>query len=252
MQGAGKSPELFERPILKMGRYLFQLPWMTSVQNNSSAAINNLRRLGARRAEANSETARVELQLAEHLRERGFYVVPNYQPARTATADPGEIDLICSRDGHLLVLEVKSTYLRRSQKEAWLHKTTTLRKAGLQLRRKVDAVKTALANDMDLVSGLGLVSGLDVCEVRGWIVDTSLEHDHELFLGFLKVSVEEMLIALRDDHHFLCDPEGWFSIQEIEPRPSSSATLYPDGFSGSRFIDVIERELVWKGSAIGA
>ena len=36
-------------------------------------------------------------------------------------------------------------------------------------------------------------------QTHGWIVDTSIECDHECFNGFLKISVEEMIIALRDD-----------------------------------------------------
>jgi len=34
-----QKPELCELPILKMGRYLFQLPWIAALQNNSTAAI---------------------------------------------------------------------------------------------------------------------------------------------------------------------------------------------------------------------
>jgi hypothetical protein len=49
--------------MLKMGRYLFQLPWMMAVQNNATAAINNLRRLGARRGDARDETRRIEQRL---------------------------------------------------------------------------------------------------------------------------------------------------------------------------------------------
>ncbi|WP_210397367.1 hypothetical protein [Motiliproteus sediminis] len=251
-QGGTKSPELFERPILKMGRYLFQLPWMTSVQNNSSAAINNLRRLGARRAEARDETARIEQRLAEQLRGHGFSVLPNYQPVRTADDDPGEVDLICFRDGHVLVLEVKSTYLRRSLKDAWLHKVTTLRKAGLQLRRKVDAVTVALDSDRELASSLGIEEGKAVQDVRGWIVDTSLEHDHEHFSGFLKISVEEILIALRDDRHLLNDPAGMFAANGPSNSSESSVvtSLYPNDFSAERFINVIENGLVWESCEV--
>jgi len=43
---SGLHPELFERPILKLGNLLIQLPWLVGLQNNSTAAINNLRRLG--------------------------------------------------------------------------------------------------------------------------------------------------------------------------------------------------------------
>lgn len=52
----GLHPELFERPALRFGKTLVQLPWIVGMQNNSSAAINNLRRLGARRGEMKSES----------------------------------------------------------------------------------------------------------------------------------------------------------------------------------------------------
>ncbi|MEA3241867.1 MAG: hypothetical protein U9Q19_00335 [Pseudomonadota bacterium] len=247
----GLHPELFERPILKMGRYLFQLPWLVAIQNNASAAINNLRRIGGRRTEARDETRRIEEQLGKRFEEKGFRVQLNYQPYRTSDDDPGEVDLICARDGQVLVLEIKSTFLRRSQKDAWLHGTRTLRKAGLQLRRKVQAVQNALTKNTDLVSTLGIDTGAMSLPIRGWIVDTSIEHDHERFNGFLKVSLEEVLIALRDDRHLLNDPEGLFNGTWVEAGHGNVVefdkppTLYPDGFSSSRFVEVIESEAVW-------
>jgi hypothetical protein len=72
--GPVQTPELFERPVLKMGRYFFQLPWMAAVQNNASAVLNNLRRIGARRPEAREETRRIEQRLAKGFEERGFCV----------------------------------------------------------------------------------------------------------------------------------------------------------------------------------
>ncbi len=244
-------PELYERPILKIGRYLFQLPWMMAMQNNSSAAINNLRRIGARRLEAREETRRIEQRLAKCFEERGFQVCLNYHPARTLSDDPGEIDLVCARDGQILVLEVKSSFLRKSQKDAWLYKTNTLRKAGLQLRRKVAAVKTALLSDVDLALALGIGENMEIPTIQGWIVDTSIEHDHEFFSGFLKVSLEEVLIALRDDRHWLNDPGNLFigqdiKIDDIEDTNIQTVTaLYPNGFSGKDFIEVIEQQKVW-------
>lgn len=245
-------PELIERPILKIGRYLFELPWLVAMQNNSTAALNNLRRLGARRAEAGVETRRIEQRLATRFEEREFRVCVNYQPPRTAEDDPGEVDLICVRDGRLLVLEIKSTFLRQSAKEAWLHKNVTLRKAGLQLRRKVEAVRAALTSDAALLSALGFEKGAETPEICAWIVDTCIEHDHEIFSGFLKVSLEEILIALRDDRHLLDDPDGLFSGQYVNTdkpslfRRQAAATLYPNGFSGNHFIKVIEEQAVWQ------
>jgi hypothetical protein len=246
-----QAPELLERPVLKLGRYLFQLPWHLGLQNNSTAAINNLRRIGARRGEAKEETRRLESNLARQFESRGFRVVLNWNPPTDDPANAGEVDLICARDGRVLVVEVKSTYIRRSKRDAWMHATTTLRRAGRQVQRKVAAVRRALAGSSDLASLLDLTAAEGPITAIGWIVDTSIERDHEYFSGYLKVSLEEILIALRDDHWLLNDPAqlhgrangsvpGNGSI-DAAPR----VTLYPDGFDFQRFVEVIESEAVW-------
>jgi hypothetical protein len=97
------------------------------------------------------------------------------------------------RDGGVIVIEVKSTYLRRSQRDAWFHATTTLRKAGQQSRKKVAAVRAALAQPSELRERLGIDIPSAGITIHGWIVDTSIECDHQRFNGFLKVSVEEVL-----------------------------------------------------------
>lgn len=242
---AGLKPDLFERPILKMGQTLVQLPWVVGLQNNSTAAINNLRRLGARRNEARAETQRIETQLGALLEKRGFKVVLNWNPPLGPDGNAGEVDVICARDGTVLVLEVKSTYLRRSQQDAWLHETTTLRKAGQQLRRKVAAVELALAGEPELALQLGVQGGAPAATFHGWIVDTSIECDHQRFGGFLKVSLEELLIALRDDRHLLHDPEGMFT-QTTPTARANPQSLYPQGFNAYCLIEVVETQAVWQ------
>lgn len=249
--GGGFQPGLFERPVLKLGSLLVQLPWVVGVQNNSSAAINNLRRVGARRDEARRETRRIEERLGQLFESRGFRIVLNWTPPPTDSEVPGEVDLVCARDGVVLVLELKSTYLRRSSRDAWLHSTTTLRKAGIQLRRKVAAVQRAL-RDIQFSEMLALNSGEEKLCIQGWIVDTSIECDHQRFEGFFKVSLEEVLIALRDDSYLLQDPAGLLrgkfgesALPDMEDPVSKS--LYPEGFSAPRFVKVIERAEVWKG-----
>ncbi|MFZ4625933.1 MAG: nuclease-related domain-containing protein [Rhodoferax sp.] len=242
----GMKSELFERPILKMGQMLVQLPWVVGLQNNSTAAINNLRRLGARRNEARAETQRIETQLGAMLETRGFKVVLNWNPPMGPDGNAGEVDVICARDSTLLVLEVKSTYLRRSQQDAWQHETTTLRKAGQQVRRKVLAVQQALLDQPALAQQLGVPSGATDTTVHGWIVDTSIECDHQRFGGFLKVSLEELLIALRDDRHLLHDPDGMFTPTAAAGQ-AAPQSLYPKGFSAARLIEVVETQAVWLG-----
>ena len=176
------------------------MPWLTAFQNNQTAAINNLRRLGARRAEAQDETRRIEERLAGLLRGRGFAVRLNHTPPTTDGDDPGEVDLVCARDGAVLVLEVKSTFVRKSARDdlAARH-VMRLAAPARQLRRKVPA----LAQDTALADALGIDPVEGPAKVCAWIVDTSIEHDHERFGGFLKVSLEELIIALRDDGHLL-------------------------------------------------
>lgn len=248
---AGLAPALSERPILKFGSLLIQLPWLVGLQNNSTAAINNLRRLGARRGEASGETRRIEVRLGRLFEAQGFRVALNWHPPAEIYPNAGEVDLICARDGIVLVMEVKSTFLRRSQRDAWLHATTTLRKAGQQISRKVSAVRRALVDEVELASSLGIDNLAAPLTMHGWIVDTSIEHDHQRFGGFLKVSLEEVLIALRDDQHLLNDPDGIISGRhpDFESEKMNDArqqmTLYPEGFSAAKFIEVIENESVW-------
>jgi hypothetical protein len=128
---------------------------------------------------------------------------------------------------------------------------STLRKAGIQLRRKVEAVKMALNTDTQLACQLGLGEDVAMPQARGWIVDTCIEHDHEFFSGFRKVSLEEILIALRDDRHLLNDPldlfcGGGVDLGMLDPAGRlAPSTLYPAGFTGTGFIDTIERQAVW-------
>ncbi len=248
----GLQPQLFERPVLKFGATLVQLPWIVGMQNNSTAAINNLRRLGVRRGGVQAETQRIEASLARLLESRGFHVLLNWVPPRDDEDDePGEVDVIATRDDHLFVIEVKSTFIRKSQRDAWLHARTTLRKAGHQLRRKVEAVSRAIGGDAVLRTALGLTEGQALSHRHGWIVDTSIESDHQHFSGYLKISVEEMLIALRDERHLLEDVgEVLASHSEThdilgKAQTSSTATLYPHGFSAERFVEVIESGVVW-------
>jgi len=251
----GLAPEILERPFLKLGRYFVQLPWVTGRQNNSTAAINNLRRLGARRTEAQEETRRIEARIGKLFESRGFKVTQGFHPNPEAYPEVGEIDLICARDGIALVIEVKSSFRRRSQREAWLHGKTTLRKAGQQLRRKVAAINRMLEAPSSKEMELGLSS---TCSAYGIIADTSIEHDHERFNGFLKVSIEEILIALRDDRELLTDPIGILGEEYGLPSTNSPTedqtleTLYPNGFNAQRFIEVLENESVWLESDLRA
>jgi len=237
-QPRAPAPRLYEQPFYKIGRYSFQFPWVGAQQNNLTAAINNLRRVNARRADMQAETQRVELALAESLRQRGFAVEVGYRPQATEEDDAGEVDLICHQDGVLLLLEVKSGYIRSTTHEVWLHRTNTLRKAAWQLRRKQVAVLSALVTDQGLRARLGYHGLEPEADMRAWIVDTSIELDGQSVDGFRVVSRETLEVLLRDEQHLLrpLDP-----IDEDDPR-----TLFPDGFTADRLVEVAESGELWR------
>jgi hypothetical protein len=150
------------------GRHLFQLPWMMAVQNNATAAVNNLRRLGARGNEARDETERIEARLGMLFEQRGFRVLVGHEfPADIGDEETRAIDLLCALEGHLLMLELKSTYERRSMNDAWMHHTSTLRKAGWQLHRKVPAVRHALLHEASLRRTLALPEAEPALNIGG-------------------------------------------------------------------------------------
>ncbi|MEE1950356.1 NERD domain-containing protein [Pseudomonas alcaligenes] len=238
LQPGMPAPRLYEQPFYKIGRYSFQFPWVGAQQNNLTAAINNLRRVNARRADAQAETQRVELALAESLRQRGFAVEVGYRPAVTVDDNAGEVDLICHMDGVLLLLEVKSGYIRSTRHEVWLHRTNTLRKAAWQLRRKQVAMRSALMADQDLRARLGYNGQEPGAALRAWIVDTSIELDGQSVDGFRVVSREALEVILRDEKQLLRP------IDQLDEESRDS--LFPGGFKVGRFIAVVESDELWR------
>ena len=80
------------------------------------------------------------------------------------------------------------------------------------------------------------------CNVIGWIADTSLEYDHEYFNGYLKVSVEELHITLRDEAEMLVDAKA---LGESKAKHNELTTLYPQGFTVREFVKVVQESNVW-------
>jgi len=233
------APRLYEQTFYRIGRYSFQFPWVGAQQNNLTAAINNLRRVNARRADMQAETERVELALAESIRQRGFAVEVGYRPAPTDEDDAGEVDLICHLDGVVLLLEVKSGYIRSTTHEVWLHRTNTLRKAAWQLRRKQVAVSCALIADEELRARLGYHGQEPGADMHAWIVDTSIELDGRSVDSFRVVSREGLEVILRDEQQLLRP------IDQLDEESRDS--LFPDGFTAERFIAVVESDELWRG-----
>lgn len=247
MSGNSLHP-LTERPIFKVGKYCIQLPWLMSSQLSSLNAVNNLRRFANQRSSLKEETTRIESKLGDAFEDRGFAVLRSYTAKNPEGNEAGEIDLVCAIDDIVFIIEVKSTYHRTTQAEIIYHRDKTLRKAGIQVRKKVKTIKADLQLDSELQHRLQLTTNTP--KIIGWIADTSIEFDHEFFSGFLKITIEELFIALADNAYFLCNQEKELSssvaLDKPTPLTAEPYSLYENRFSGQAFIDAIERSLVWR------
>lgn len=226
---------IHEKQLLRFGDYLVQIPFIGDTNNNFSALVNLLRRHNSRRQDLKKETQAAENHLATMLRDQGFRVVVGYQPAKTVAGDVGEMDLICAMDDVVILIEMKTSYIRGKWQEIWLHRHTSLRKAGWQLKRKQPVLLGELQSNAQLRADLGLSAA--PTRIQAWIVDTSIEFDGQYIDNYLVVSREVLEVVLRDELDYVRPMS--------EHESAEHTTFYPNGFSATRFVEVVEQQLIW-------
>ena len=213
-----------QKPFYKIDDFIFQFPWLTAFQNLNTAMINYVRKLHKNRLELKSETDQIELNLAEKLEKIGFQVFCQYVPSE---GNAGEIDLIAMYENHVIVAEVKSTYIRSSIQEIYEYKNFVLNKASYQLDNKVEYIKRHF-----LSKHFGDIN--DVI-IHSWIIDTTLEFDHEYFGDHLKVSLDEVIITSNCESEFMKKLVGeQFEIEKDEVQ-----------ISPIQFLESIEKNIFW-------
>lgn len=213
-----KVPNIFEKPFFKMDGFIFQFPWMLAFQNPHTTFMNNMLRVHYQRTiERKDEVQCTESYIAKLFEENGFTVACGYRPSSNPEL---EIDVLAVKDGHLFILELKSTYIRTTLEEAWIYKSKALRKAGRQLSKRSTTIQELIKGDNnEFLSQFGKPK-----QIHTWIVDTSFEYDHEYFDGALKISLFELARTLAGENE----------------------TFYPNGFHPRYFVEIIESQRLWK------
>lgn len=213
-----------QKPFYKIDDFIFQFPWLTAYQNLNTTMTNYFRKLHKNRFELKGETNQIELTLAEKMHHLGFEVFPQLVPE---FKDVGEIDLIAIHGNHVIVAEVKSTYIRSSIQEIYEYKNFTLNKASYQLDKKVEYIKKYFLKEFfDDISKVVL---------HTWIIDTTLEFDHEYFGDHLKVSLDEVIITSNCESEFmqkLVDEQFYIEKDEVKIDPI-------------QFLESIEKNTFW-------
>jgi len=213
-----KIPNLFEKPFLKLDDFVFKIPWILALQNPTTTFLNSLLRVHYNRSDRKNEVHSSEKFIYNLFKKNGFIVESSFNLPGQENKDIGDIDVICSKDGYLFVLELKSTYIRTSMQEAWVYKNKVLRKAGHQLHKRVKAIESLLESDNAFTKKFGKPN-----HVYSWVIDTSFDFDHEYFEESLKVSMFEIIQAL----------------------DSENKDFYPEGFNVSEFVEIIESQRIW-------
>src|SRR5690606_36902524 len=213
-----------QKPFYKIDDFIFQFPWLTAYQNLNTTMTNYFRKLHKNRFELKGETNQIELTLAEKMHHLGFEVFPQLVPE---FKDVGEIDLIAIHGNHVIVAEVKSTYIRSSIQEIYEYRNFTLNKASYQLDKKVEYIKKYFLKEFfDDISEVVL---------HTWIIDTTLEFDHEYFGDHLKVSLDEVIITSNCESEFmqkLVDEQFYIEKDEVKIDPI-------------QFLESIEKNTFW-------
>lgn len=214
-----ETPNIFEKPLMKIDDYVFIMPFFIGHQNSSTSFINSLLSGSNTRYDRKIEVQTSENYLAQQFRKAGFNAKSNYDLPLSNVYDIGDVDVICEKDGYLFVLELKSTYIRTSFENIWKYKTQKLRKAANQLQKRQFLITKLLKDkNRDFIDEFG-----NPKKIFYWIVDTTFEFDHEYFSGYLKISLFEIMNAL--------------IIEE--------KNLSPHHFNIENFVEKIENGTIW-------
>ena len=216
---------LQQKPFYKIDDFIFQFPWLTAYQNLNTTMINYVRKLHKNRVELKEETDNIEVNLAEKFKKVGFQVFCQHQPT---IGNAGEIDLIAIYENHVIVAEVKSTYIKSSIQEIYEYRNFTLNKAAYQLSKKEAYVRNEFLNQY--------FENLDDVKIHSWIIDTTLEFDHQYFNNHLKISIDEIIISLNGKADFM----NSFIDDSFDLEEESNAV------DPIQFIDDIENDRFWE------
>lgn len=214
-----------QKPFYKIDDFIFQFPWLTAYQNLNTTMINYVRKLHKNRLELKEETNNIEVNLAEKFEKAGFQVFCQHQPT---IGNAGEIDLIAMYENHVIVAELKSTYIKSSIQEIYEYRNFTLNKAAYQLSKKVAYVRNEFFKKY--------FEKTDDVKIHSWIIDTTLEFDHQYFDNHLKISMDELIISLNGNINFMDSIlNGAFGEKSVQ-----------NNIDPLKFIDDIEKDRFWK------
>ncbi len=227
---ANDQDSYIEKPFYELDGRIIQIPQRIGKQNIYGSIVNYLRKLHKNRESLKNETNSIENYLAKLFIDHKLRAFCQYIPQDKLI---GEIDLIVVEDNTILIIELKSTFLKTNLKEAYQYQNFTLKKAAFQLDRKLKYIQENYTEFTD--------KEFQNIKFHSWIVDTTLEADHKYFNKHLKISLEELIINLKNH----CD---FIDFYKNLPEHYNNETDYKEKFSLQKLVEQIEKNIFWKNS----
>jgi hypothetical protein len=187
-----KHFDYLEKPIIKIGSQYF---WLSSLLRDRRWEIMMHKRIVSEKINDHfSQAQKMEESIANEFISAGFSAVPSYKYKSS------EIDTLAYKDKTLFVIELKTTYLEENMIRTLKYEAQTFSyKASEQLEKHINYIRDNF-EEIKSLKGLKIDCNTEEIKIIPLIVsNTSDSDDHILHDKFLKVSLFELMIILRND-----------------------------------------------------
>lgn len=232
--------DLYFHTFIKWGDYYISFKTLVANRNWGNSLVNRL--LNKELTNRNKENNALEENLAEKFKNVGFEAINSYNIIKPDKDTLGELDTVVYQDNTLLLIELKTTYIRSSFVQISGHEKM-LDKAARQLHRNKKYLDNNPKAAQELLDKLKIDKSWDELKVESLIVSSSIEYDHQKFNGITKISLFELYRLLEDDKaYFEYSFLFHFSKKDLRKKMVS---YYKNGFSLPTLLDAIKEDKVW-------
>ncbi len=276
---------LFTHPFIIIGKSVIIFPYLLPKIDVNRGLTQNLiyqqsQSIKGKHSPRKDEVGNFEQMVGKYFSLRDFKVVTGLklydygseEGSPLSAREIGEIDVLAYRDGHLFLLEIKTTKIEISPKDIFNHIESDLKYADIQLDTVLSYITNNRSEFNELMKSNNILDSPHELDIHTLIIDTTFEADHEMIGKHIKLSHLELRIALYDNlfhmmgrsmlperlkHTFDTGIEIDFSQSKTTFTPSTDEAneqvkqvqkyiLYPNGFSIARFLEIIHNQLVWR------
>lgn len=264
--------DLFTHPFLQIGDLFVTFPFMFADLDVNKSILQQVIKNQNQNNERKGEVAKLEEQIAGYFKAQKFQTCSSVDIMKPEDESKKltDMDVVAYKDGHLFLIELKTTNFKTSISEVDSYVNMNLRKARSQLDKIIKFKTEHYGKFKDLLASKGIsLPNEKFLALHTYIVDTTFECDHECFGEHLKLSHLELRCALLNEvgrmvslkvvpERYKKDLENGDISLMSNFRPTRQEEkemnekfkhydLYPNGFSVVRFLEVINGDLIWKG-----